>query len=95
MPLDDGRCVLTGLLPSDCGCPEHRNSEARLKYGDIRFDRYATAEFEGTCSLDESHRIEPGERIGYAVTRSHGVVGNAHGWACNRCVREVKRLAPR
>lgn len=77
---EGGRCVLTGLLPSECGCSHHRNSEVALRLDGVKSTGYMTALYSGRCALSEDHSITPGERIGHTE----------HGWACNRCVRDAK-----
>jgi len=82
---EDGRCVLTGLKPEECGCTRHRNSETAARLDGVVFDRYVDAIYDGPCALSAEHKIEAGDRIGHTQ----------HGWACNRCVRDAKRIPPR
>lgn len=82
---EDGRCVLTGLLPDQCACKHHRNSEVAARLDGVTFERYMTAMFDGRCALDPEHEIEAGDRIGKTE----------QGWACNRCVRDAKGLSER
>lgn len=77
---EDGRCRLTDLLPAQCACEHHRNSEVVQRLSGVTFDRYIDAMFEGPCALSEEHRIEVGDRIGHTE----------QGWACNRCVRDAR-----
>lgn len=86
---ESGRCVRTELLPEQCGCPDHRNSEG-LVYTGLTVEAVTTARFEGTCALDANHVIEAGEEIGRIVqTAPKGTVTEA-GWVCSRCVQAIR-----
>lgn len=79
---EDGRCRRTGLLPDQCGCEAHRNSELVQRFDDVTFNAFMDAQYDGQCALVDEHRIQAGTRIGHTE----------HGWACNRCVQEGKRI---
>lgn len=81
---EGGRCLLTGLLPAECGCTHHRNSEVAIRLDGVTFDRFADAIFNGPCALSEDHKIAYGDRIAH--------VADGGGWACTQCIRDAKAL---
>jgi hypothetical protein len=59
------------------GCVDCLPRQARTRADESRFGPEFPAGYPGTCSLDKSHRIEPGDQIradgdgGYACHREH------------------------
>lgn len=77
----DERCELTELLVSACG--HCRGDNAPLPTDGVFIERFAQARYVGRCVIDRSHRIEPGDQIGWPVTDDGEAL---NGWACCGCV---------
>lgn len=90
MPLnDEGRCVVTELLPDQCGCKEHRNSPdiLALDLASLQVAQTIEAKYDGRCAMDARHLIEPGDEIHLVTPTTEGV--EPVGWACERCAKRV------
>jgi hypothetical protein len=83
---EDGRCVLSGLLPDQCGCRDHRNSDpddrVTADYAFIVTDT-TMARYYGRCALEIAHRIQPGDEMSMAVQYDNPNV--QIGWICADC----------
>lgn len=78
------RCDLTDLLVDQCAhCLGHSEHDT----ADVRIQRTVTAIHESRCAINGRHRIEVGDRIGYAVDAT----GDRLGWACTDCTEAGAR----
>jgi hypothetical protein len=91
---EDGRCILTGLLPEHCACKDHRNSPelVELDMSSLVVLREMEALYNGRCAVDPQHGIRPGDAIGL-VTQAD--TREPVGWACELCTEGVKARARR
>lgn len=94
MPATEERCELTELLPSDCGCPKHRNSDS-IDAKAFKIRNTVLAMRDGVCVLNEDHLIVVDDEIGMVCDNAiPGTVAVAHGWACARCTRQIQSVKP-
>lgn len=93
---EDGRCRLTDLLPSECGCAAHRGGEVisleekdhpLSNYYGVFVSRFISSRYEGKCALyPHNHVIAIEELIGFAVKEKSG---EEIGWVCQECCEHM------
>lgn len=83
------RCETTDLLPDQCGCRKHRDSEILDVYRGLKVTIYIVAAFPGVCFLCGA-RIGEGDGLGKVVDPSESTK-KAVGWCCEPCVGKIER----
>lgn len=96
---EGGRCVLTDLYPSECGCKMHRNSvDPERDYSGLRVTATAIAQYDGQCAMTEDHALVQGTTIGLAQQVTPAVrgahVAAAIGWVCSKCITAIRTANP-